>query len=600
MGLNNTTKKTAEDFAKEQKDISVSEFFEKNKHLLGFDNPTKSLLMAVKEAVDNSLDACEEAGILPEINVKIRNLNEDTFIVSVADNGPGIVKENIPKTFGRLLHGSKFHRLRQSRGQQGIGISSVTLYSQLTTGVATKVWSKIESGKKTNYFEIHLDTAKNEPQIMKSEETDKDIVGEHGVKVEVEIHGRYRRTVEDYLKQTSISNPFAKINYTAPDGRKVIYPRSVNSLPKEPKTMNPHPHGMEFGTLQRIIQNSNSRTLLSFLTNEFSSVGTQSAREICKLAKIKEDEKPISLDRASIEKLIKAMHAAKVQRPPTDCLSPIGAGELEKSLKKEYPNAEFVAAVTREPEVYRGFPFLVEVGIVYGFVEENAKEDEEEERDHDTIELIRFANRVPLLYQQSACALTDAVKSVDWRRYNLQQSGKNLPSGPMKLVIHICSVWVPFVSESKEAVAGYPEIIKESKLAIQDAGRKLSIYLSGKRKAGESKRKIQMFERYSGEVSKALAILTEQPEKDVEKKLRFLIENRVHIKDQYEEALEKEEHNKEIEKEIKKEEKKAESGKEVGKSFSKDGKGSNASPDTQKKSPPSKKEEPKKIQPKKK
>lgn len=558
MSLNKEKmKKTAEEFAREQKDISVSEFFEKNKHLLGFDNPTKSLLMAVKEAVDNSLDACEEAGILPEITVKIKNVDEETFVVSVADNGPGIIKENVPKTFAKLLHGSKFHRLRQSRGQQGIGISSVTLYSQLTTGVPTRVWSKTETDKNTNYFEIHLDTTKNEPQIMKSEVSSKEVVGDHGVKVEVEIHGRYRRTVDDYLKQTSISNPFAKINYFAPDGRKIIFPRSINELPKEPKRMKPHPHGMEFGVLQRIIQNSNSRTLLSFLTNEFSSVGSQSAREICKIAKLKEDEKPQTLDRIGIDKLLKAMHAARVQRPPTDCLSPIGSSELEKSLQKEYPNAEFIAAVTREPEVYRGFPFLVEVGIVYGFAEENEKKSEEEDYDdqnHDTIELIRFANRVPLLYQQSACALTEAVRSVDWRRYNLTQSGKNLPSGPMKLVIHICSVWVPFVSESKEAVAGYPEIIKESKLAIQDAGRKLSIFLSGKRKAGDAKRKIQMFERYSGEVSNALAVLTEKPEKDIEKKLRVLIENRVHIKAEIEEALEKEEHNKEVEKELKREE----------------------------------------------
>jgi DNA topoisomerase-6 subunit B len=199
----------------------------------------------------------------------------------------------------------------------------------------------------------------------------------------------------------------------------------------------------------------------------------------------------------------------------------------------------------------------MEVGIVYGFAQESEKKNGEEEdyddKDHDTIELIRFANRVPLLYQQSACALTEAVRSVDWRRYNLQQSGKNLPSGPMKLVIHICSVWVPFVSESKEAVAGYPEIIKEAKLAVQDAGRKLSIFLSGKRKAGEAHRKIQMFERYSGEVSNALAILTEKEEKEIEKKLKTLIEGRIRVKEEYEEAIEKEEHNKGIAREQKKE-----------------------------------------------
>ena len=525
-------RKKAEDFAKEQKEISVSEFFEKNKHLLGFDNPTKSLLMAVKEAVDNSLDACEEAGLVPDITVKIKNVKEDVYLVSVSDNGPGIVKEQIPRVFGKLLYGSKFHRLKQSRGQQGIGISSVTLYSQLTTGVPTKVWSKVESKKKTHYFELHLNTAKNEPDIVKEEDIDKEVVGEHGVRIDMEIHGRYRKTVEDYIKQTSISNPFAKISYTAPDGTKTTFPRSLNELPKQPKTMKPHPHGMEFGILQRLLQKTSSRTLLSFLTNEFSSVGNQSAKEICKIAKLDEGTKPQELDRSSIEKLIKGMQTAKVQRPPTDCLSPIGSAELEKSLKKEYPNAEFVTSITRDPEVYRGFHFLIEVGIIYGFEQESKKKNDEEKRE-DTIELIRFANRVPLLYQQSACALTEAVKDVDWRRYNLQQSGSNLPSGPMKLVVHICSVWVPFMSESKEAVAAYPEIIKETKLAIQDAGRKLSSYLSGKRRAGEQKRRLQMFDRYSGEVSAALSILSKIPEKEVEKKLKALIESRIHIKEDF-------------------------------------------------------------------
>ncbi|MBI4171094.1 MAG: DNA topoisomerase VI subunit B [Candidatus Aenigmarchaeota archaeon] len=532
-------KKTAEEFAKEQKAISISEFFEKNKHLLGFDNPTKSLLMAVKEAVDNSLDACQEAGILPDIVVKIKNVKEDIYEVMVEDNGPGIVKEQLARVFGKLLYGSKFHRLFQSRGQQGIGISSVTLYSQLTTGEPTKVWSKIESQKKTHYIELHLNTVTNEPDIMKQEDLEKGVLGEHGVKVVMTLHGRYRKTVEDYLKQTSISNPFAKILYTAPDGTKITYPRSVNELPKPPKIMKPHPYGVEFGTLQRMLQKTASRTILSFFTNEFSSVGTQSAKEICKIAKVQADAKPSDLDRASIEKIIKAMQAVKIQRPPLDCLSPIGASEMERSLKKEYPNAEFVTAITREPSVYRGFPFLIEVGIVYGLQGETSqkggkknKEEDEDERNGEAIELVRFANRVPLLYQQSACALTEAVKQVDWRRYNMDQKSGSLPSGPMKLIVHICSVWVPFVSESKEAVANYPEIIKETKLAIQDAGRKLSSFLSGKHRAGEQKRRMQIFDRYAPEIAGALSTLTKSDKKVIEKKLKELIASRIHIKEE--------------------------------------------------------------------
>ena len=541
-------KKTAEEFSKDQKEISVSEFFEKNKHLLGFDNPTKSLLMAVKEAVDNSLDACQEAGIVPDLIVKIKNTKEDLFEVSVQDNGPGIVREQMPRVFGKLLYGSKFHRLKQSRGQQGIGISSVTLYSQLTTGEPTKVWSKIESQKKTFYLELHLNTMKNEPEIVKQEDVDAPGLGDNGVKVLMVLHGRYRKTVEDYLKQTSVSNPYAKIIFVAPDGTKIIFPRSLNELPKPPKEMKPHPYGVEFGVLKRMLANTSSRGIVSFFTNEFSSVGAQTAKEICKVAKIPEEKKPSELVGADLERILKALQTVKVQRPPLDCLSPIGSAELEKSLRKEYPNAEFTATITREPSVYRGFPFLIEVGIVYGFQEDKAEgaktnkkqraEEEEDSEKSETIELIRFANRVPLMYQQSACSLTESVKQVDWKRYDLDQKSGNLPSGPMKLVVHICSVWVPFVSESKEAVASYPEIIKEAKLAIQDVARKLSSYLSGKRRAGEQKRRLQIFDRYAPEVAYALGILTKSDIKPIEKKLKELVASRIHFKEELEEAAE--------------------------------------------------------------
>ena len=127
-------RQSAQELAKGARDISVSEFFAKNRHLLGFDNPSKALLTTVKEGVDNSLDACEEAGIVPEIRVEIQQKDESRFRIAIEDNGPGIVRSQAPKIFGRLLYGSKFHRLRQSRGQQGIGISAAGMYGLLTTG----------------------------------------------------------------------------------------------------------------------------------------------------------------------------------------------------------------------------------------------------------------------------------------------------------------------------------------------------------------------------------------------------------------------------------------------------------------------------------
>ncbi len=212
----------AEELAKAQREISVSEFFAKNRHLLGFDNPRKALLTTVKEGVDNSLDACEEAGILPEIHVNIKMISEDRFIVIIEDNGPGIVKEQIPKIFAKLLYGSKFHSMKQSRGQQGIGISAAAMYGQLTTGKPTKIISRISEKKPAHYYELHIDTRKNEPEIVKEEDVEWN--KPHGTRVEIELEAKYlkgKQSVDDYLKETAVINPHATIIYFTPENEMV-------------------------------------------------------------------------------------------------------------------------------------------------------------------------------------------------------------------------------------------------------------------------------------------------------------------------------------------------------------------------------------------
>ncbi len=511
---------TAEDLAKMQREISVSEFFEKNKHLLGFDSKTKALLMVVKEAVDNSLDACEEAGILPDIKVSVSQEKENVYKVVVEDNGPGILENQVGKIFGKLLYGSKFHRLKQSRGQQGIGISAAVLYAQLTTGEPAIIYTKTQRQKTTKRFKLYIDTMKNEPDILEVKDVGTKIK-DHGVRIELKVVGRYKKVkgIDDYLKQTSIANPYAKIIYKAPDGTTTTFPRSVDYLPKPPKEMKPHPYGIEFGILIRMLKKTKARTLLSFLVNDFSSVGQTSAKEICKIAKLKPNMKPSELERKDVEKLLNAMQTVKLQRPPTDCLSPIGEKELEQSLKKEFKEAEFFVSVTRPPTVYRGNPFQIEVGIAYGGELPKDK----------PIEIMRFANRVPLIYQQSAGAVFEAVTKTSWKRYNVQQSGNSIPIGPMVLIVHMCSVWVPFISEGKEAIAPYPDIVKEMKLAIQDAARRLGRYISGKRRVGEIKRKIQIFEKYAIESSEALSKLTGVDKKKIEKLFEDLIKNKVKV-----------------------------------------------------------------------
>lgn len=507
----------AVELAKKQREIGVAEFFARNRHLLGFDNPRKALLTTIKEAVDNSLDACEEARILPEITIETVDMGNDRFRITVEDNGPGIVKNQIPKIFAKLLYGSKFHSLKQNRGQQGIGISASVMYAQLTTGRPAKIISKISPKDPAHYYELHIDTQKNKPDIMK-EET-KEWSKDHGTKIELDIEGTYQKggqSVDEYLKQTAIINPHATIIYVNPKAEQFIFPRATEELPREAKEIKPHPYGIELGVLVKMLQWTNSRTLQQFLTTEFSRVGSGTAKTICENAALLPKTKPQTMSREQGEQLLKGIKNTKIIAPPTDCLSPIGEEKLEKGLKKEV-NAEFYAAVTRPPFVYRGNPFQIEVGIAYGG---NQSADE-------PIRLLRFANRVPLIYQQGACAMNKAVVQTAWRSYGLMQSQGALPIGPMTVVVHMASVWVPFTSESKEAVAHYPEIIKEMKLALQEAGRKLSLYVHKKRRVKDELKKRSYIEKYIPHVAEALKDilgLKEIDQKKLEEELEKLLE----------------------------------------------------------------------------
>jgi DNA topoisomerase-6 subunit B len=496
-----------------QRAVSVAEFFERNRHLLGFDNKRKALLTVVKEAVDNSLDACEEARILPEISIEIVEMANERFRIVVEDNGPGIVKKQIPNVFARLLYGSKFHSMKQGRGQQGIGISAAVLYAQLTTGRPARIKSRIDSKHPAHYFELHLNTQTNEPQIVKDEEVD--WKKEHGTRIELDIEASYQKgdqSVDSYLKQTAIVNPHATFIYTNPKAEQMIFARASDKLPKEPTEIKPHPYGVELGIMLKMVRATESRTLQSFLMNEFSRVGSQTAKEICANSGLTPDMKPREIELAHVEKLMDGIKKTKIISPPTDCIVPIGEELLEKGMRKEVA-AEFYTAVTRSPEIYRGIPFVVEVALAYGG----------QQPADQAVRVLRFANRVPLLYQQSACSAFKSILQTNWKPYGMQQSGTNAPVGPLTIVVHMASVWPPFTSEAKEAIAHYPEIIKEMKLALQEAGRRLGAYVNKKRRVGMERERVNIFERYIPEVADSLAVLSGENRKLIEGELNKML-----------------------------------------------------------------------------
>jgi DNA topoisomerase-6 subunit B len=579
---------TAQSMAASQRDISVSEFFAKNRHLLGFDNPRKALLTTVKEAVDNALDACEEAGILPEVWVHIQPTDENRYKVGVQDNGPGIVKKQIPLIFGKLLYGSKFHRLRMSRGQQGIGISAAGMYGLLTTGKPVRIMSRIGKDKESHYYEIQIDTKRNQPEIINNRGEGQDITPgqrgremieklgiewvevEHGTRVTIELEARYQRgrgSVDEYLEQTAIANPHVTIHYVDPEGSEKTYPRVTEILPPEPKEIKPHPYGIELGTLVAMLKETRAPTIAQFLVHSFSRVSGGVARRICETAKLSTRARPKKIGRHEADELYKAVQATKILAPATDCVSPIGEDLILRGLHQVVP-AEFYAAATRPPAVYRGNPFVIEVGLAYGgasvaqrvsrellgelLAESDARtlrqflvttftgvgpdaadkilreaklktrtspgklKRPDVDRLHEamrsvnlhdgqTMTVLRYANRVPLLFQAGACAIMQTITGTNWRSYGLSQSRGSLPSGPVTVMVHMASVWVPFTSESKEAIAGYPEIQKELRLALQAVGRKLGMYMRRRHRVKHEGERRNLFLRYLGEVATAVS-----------------------------------------------------------------------------------------------
>ncbi len=522
---------TAESMAKAQRAISVSEFFAKNRHLLGFDNPRKALLTTVKEAVDNALDACEEAGILPEVEIGIEQMSETHFGVWVQDNGPGIVRSQIPSIFGRLLYGSKFHRLRMSRGQQGIGISAAGMYGLLTTGRPVTITSRTGPRARAHYYELQIDTRKNRPDVIRDEPIDWE--PPHGTRVEIELEARYQRgrqSVDDYLEQTAIANPHVKLTYRAPDGRTDTYEATVKSLPTVPKSIRPHPYGIELGVLIKMLADSKARTLQKFLTGEFSRVSPRVAREVMEKAGLKPKGRPSRLNGEAAKAIYRAVQDTRIMAPATDCVVPIGEEKLIAGLK-QVVNAAFYTATTRSPAVYRGNPFIIEAALAYGKPEGHSAEPQgeaepraakgagagkaDEEQEGQTAKLIRFANRVPLLYQQSACAIYKAVAGLNWKAYGLAQARGALPAGPLTVVVHMASVWVPFTSESKEAIASYPEILKEIRLALQDCGRKLGLHVRKAVRIRQELKKRSYIERYIPAIGEALRDILDLKDRQV-------------------------------------------------------------------------------------
>lgn len=506
----------AENIASKQKQISISEFFEKNKHFLGFDTLQRAVITAVKEAVDNSLDACEEARILPTIKVEIKKLKADKLELICQDNGPGIPRNSVENVFGKFLLGSRFHAIRQTRGQQGIGITGVVMYSQLTTGSKTHVISKIKSDSSAVHVDLGLDTRKN--KATKSNEI-RDVWFEDGeevvsgLKIKTVMKAKYQRgrqSVHQYLRMTSIVNPHATIQLIVRDVDGEIidqghWIRTTEKLPRVVEEIKPHPHGIHLGQLQRMLKEADERKLTSFLRHNFSGVSMRAAKEILGKAELDEGRTPVRIKADEAQALLDSFQEVKLLAPPIDCLSPIEEILIKKGLSKAI-DSRFASTVTRKPAVSQGNPFQIEVGLVFGG---DLAAD-------GPIEVLRFANRVPLMYQQGGCLMTKALESVNWKQYGLEHpGGKGLPKGPAAVLIHLASTNVQFTSEAKEAVSDNVEVHEEIRKAMLEVGRGLKNHLKKSKQRKKAQEKFDLINIILPEISRKTSEMLGREEPDL-------------------------------------------------------------------------------------
>jgi DNA topoisomerase-6 subunit B len=469
-------------------EISPADFFYRNREIAGFTNPARAIFTAVRELVENSMDATETIGALPEIYLRLtsdgENENNEIYTLRITDNGSGIPAHHMPLAFGQFLFSSKY-KLKQARGTFGLGGTMTILYGQITTNKPVTVISSTGTSRIVEY-RLMIDIERNRPIILDRKiHINNQQKGERwqGTVVELHLEGSYWQAspkVLEYLKQTAIANPYANITFIDPKGRLYKFNRTVTKIPPAPKETDPHPHGVDVETIQRIIRSTTQRNMVDFMRTHFHRVGKKTAEEFIKKTGIPKNTNPKRLKPDEIVMLVQKMKDYEGFLPPeATCLSPLGEELLRAGVLKEL-EPEFVAVRQRKPATYLGHPFIVEVAVAYGG-KVPAKDD---------VLLYRFANKIPLVYDESGDVCWRIVRSINWRRYNVA------PNMPVAVLIHLCSTKIPYKTVGKEILSDQAEVGKEILNAIREVARELARYMSRKERVRRQVRRLDVFARY--------------------------------------------------------------------------------------------------------
>jgi len=488
--------------------LSAAEFFYRNKEIAGFSNPARAIYQTVRELVENALDATDSHGILPVIKVAIESdvmpERPDVYLISVEDNGIGIPPDNIPQAFAQLLYSSKYV-LRQTRGMFGLGAKMAVLYGQLTTGKPVEVVSSTINSSRIYFFKLAIDVKENKPIVLHRASFKKESDW-HGTIVKLFIEGDWNRAkpkVYEYLKRTAIIAPYASIIFKDPSNNVIYFERSTTLMPRPPREVKPHPQGVDIELFKMLVQSTTAKTLKEFLIKEFQGIGEVTSNSIIEMVRIDPARDPKSLSNEEIELIVKTLREYNNFKPPrADHLSYLGE-EIIKAGLKNILKPEFVAAKTRKPSVYEGHAFIVEAGIAYGGDIPPSEEPI----------LLRFANKIPLLYDESSDVTWKIVEpksgTINWDVYEVKWPA------PLVILVHICSTKIPYKGVGKESIADVPEVEKEIESCVRDVARELKSYIIRKRREVEEVEKAVEIVKYIPDIATSLAVITNEASYDV-------------------------------------------------------------------------------------
>jgi DNA topoisomerase-6 subunit B len=489
--------------------MSPSDFFYRNREIAGFSNPSRAIYAAVRELLENSLDACEAQKALPEIYLRITEVSasepgSNVYIMRISDNGTGLPPEEIPNCFGKVFYGSKY-TLKQARGTFGLGGTITILYGQITTHKPVTITSS--TGGEIHEYEMMIDIQNNRPLILRHRVMENKKKW-RGTVVELQMEGDYSRIKSrllDYLKETAIVNPYADLTFVDAAGRLYRYERGTEKMPPLPKAVKPHPHGIDVENFRRLVSITKEKSMKAFMMEHFQGIGQKTADNFLKAAGISRRAKPKSLKPEDIVTLVRtARQFSDFKRPDPSCLSPIGEELLETGIRKELnlTEGDFLKVVTRKPSTYLGFPFIVEAAVATG------SSISKQYKSGTTI--IRYANRIPLLFDESSGVVWKVInKNINWSTYKVYSDT------PLVVVVHVCSTKIPYKTVGKEYMADQPEVEREITNAIRTAARSLRKFLP---KIAEFSTKLSDKEDYPDIEPLLRAVSTAIP--DVEEKIK--------------------------------------------------------------------------------